>query len=206
MAIATSGCGEPGSTLERTRSGFLSLLPFYVANFLTLARIGIVPPLLYAIHDGHFVLGLLLFVAAAASDGLDGFIARRFASQSRLGATLDPLADKLLVNGLYGFLAVQGALPFWLFIAVMSRDLAILSGGLFVNLKDDRRKVRPLVVGKLSTFLQFALAMAALMAQAGWITALPAQILVPAVAAMTAVSAVVYLGVVLTPVAGSVRS
>lgn len=207
MAIATSGRGDTRSALGRTRANFLTLLPFYAANFLTLARIGIVPPLLYAVHDGRFLLGSLLFLIAAASDGLDGFIARRFASQSRFGATLDPLADKILINGLYGLLGLQGALPLWLVGAVLTRDLAILSGGLFVNLRDDgSRNVRPLVVGKLSTFFQFALALATLMAQAGWMTGFLVQMLVPIVTAITAVSAVVYLAVALTPGAGPARS
>ncbi|PWG73519.1 CDP-alcohol phosphatidyltransferase, partial [Enterococcus hirae] len=76
---------------------------------------------------------LILFVVAAATDGLDGFLARFFGWKSRLGAILAPLADKLLMVSTYLVLSITGVFPLWLFMLVLGRDVVIVVGGLLFH-------------------------------------------------------------------------
>ena len=138
-------------------------------NQITIARILMIPVfVVLAIYYGHsVVLGypdehlrlatIAVFLLAACSDGIDGWLARRFQLKSRLGAILDPIADKGLMIAAIITLSVTSwpyELPVWYPVLVISRDVIIVGGCGVLQLLNDHFEVRPLLVGKASTFLQ----------------------------------------------------
>lgn len=108
-------------------------------------------------------------IAAGVSDGVDGFIARRFDGRSDLGAILDPLADKTLLNGIYVALALVAIIPAWLAALVVGRDLLIVLGAILIRRRHPIYQPRPLLVGKLNTFAQIVLAVCALAHLSGYV-------------------------------------
>jgi cardiolipin synthase len=169
-------------------------LGFNLPNLITLARLLVVPLAVWLILVGRYGLAFWIFVAAGASDALDGFIAKRFDRRTRLGALLDPIADKTLVVSLYVTLGLAGELPNWLVILVVFRDTMIVGGFLLTQSIAVPKRYDPLYISKINTALQitllgFALARLGLGADAGLLTAL----LVYAVAATTTASGLSYL-------------
>ena len=126
----------------------------YIPNILTLIRIGLVPVFLVLLQDQQFFWSLYVFLVAGISDGLDGFIAKRFNAQTKLGTLLDPLADKALLVSAYIMLSVMQLIPFWLMVVVVFRDLVIVGGYLLFVLFFSTVKMAPIRVSKLNTFLQ----------------------------------------------------
>ncbi len=128
-------------------------------NLFTLARIVLTPFIALAILNNHYSLALWLCFLAGLSDGIDGRLARRFNSTTRLGAYLDPGADKLLVSVVYICLGWAGLIPWWMVGIVFGRDLLILGmvawGFLFTTI----REFPPSIWGKLSTALQILAAL-----------------------------------------------
>src|SRR6188472_3619894 len=114
-----------------------------IPNLITLARILLVPVVVWAIASNQMLFAFLLFAAAGVSDAVDGFLAKRFGMASELGKYLDPLADKVLVVAIYVSLGIVDALPRWLVILVVSRDLLIVGGVLFSWLIDKPVSVKP---------------------------------------------------------------
>src|SRR5215207_2361138 len=98
-----------------------------IPNLITLGRILLVPVLVWAIAAGEMLAAFILFVAAGISDAVDGFLAKRFGMTSEIGAYLDPLADKALIVSIYVALGITGAIPRWLVILVVSRDIMIVT-------------------------------------------------------------------------------
>lgn len=135
-------------------------------NLITLARLVLVPAFVVALIDGNYVLALALFAIAGVSDGLDGLIAKRFNYQTRLGAILDPAADKILLVSGYVMLAVLGHVPVWLVVVVAFRDLLIVAGYLVYTSMYGPVQMRPSALSKLNTFLQIALVVMVLFEQA----------------------------------------
>ena len=131
---------------------------------VTTGRLLLVLPLVWLITAEHFMVAFWLFVAAGLSDALDGYIAKRFNVRTVLGAYLDPLADKLLLNGIYVALAMVGWLPVWLVILVVSRDVLIVLGVILIQRRNPVFRATPLLIGKANTFAQLLLA-ACLLAQ-----------------------------------------
>ena len=127
-------------------------------NLITLARILSVPVLVWAIASGEMLIAFLLFVAAGVSDLVDGFLAKRFNMTSEIGAYLDPLADKVLIVSIYVALGITGAIPRWLVILVVSRDIMIVSAVIVSWLFDKPIPMKPLMVSKLNTVAQVAFA------------------------------------------------
>ena len=125
-----------------------------IPNSITLVRIFLVPIMLYFMIEGRDLLALLIFMIAAISDGLDGFMAKVLQQQTRLGAFLDPIADKLLLGTAFIFLAVSGSAPSWLAIMVVSRDLMIMTGIGILAWDHDFPAIKPTVDGKVTTLLQ----------------------------------------------------
>jgi cardiolipin synthase len=123
-------------------------------NMLTLLRLALVPAVLQAVLSRRHALALGLFFVAAASDGLDGALARRFQWTTAVGAYLDPIADKALFSGIFVALALAGDVPFWLVAIIFGRDLLILLACAFVLWLTPVRKFPPSFWGKLSTILQ----------------------------------------------------
>lgn len=131
-------------------------------NVITIARILAVPLAIWLIVSGEFMLAFLAFLAAGVSDGVDGFIARRYDLKTELGAYLDPLADKLLLVSIYVTLGFLKVLPAWLVILVASRDVLIVGAVLLSMVLDRPVKIRPHMVSKANTLAQIVLAGAVL--------------------------------------------
>ena len=131
-------------------------------NLITLVRLLLTPMAVAMIVSQRFVAAFLIFVAAGASDAVDGFIARRFDLRSELGSYLDPLADKALVNSTYIALATIGAVWPTLAILVVSRDLMILAAVMISWLLRKPVEIRPVWISKFNTLAQIAFAALAL--------------------------------------------
>src|ERR671910_3786040 len=98
-----------------------------IPNLITIFRLILVPIVIVMIMQGRWATAFVLFVVAGVSDGIDGFIARRFDMRSEFGAYIDPLADKALLVSIYIALSVVGVLPGWVAVLVVSRDLMIVA-------------------------------------------------------------------------------
>ncbi|MFV2035470.1 MAG: CDP-alcohol phosphatidyltransferase family protein [Halocynthiibacter sp.] len=162
-------------------------------NIITLARMFMVPVVVYLIITGQPAAAFWLFIIAGATDAVDGFIAKQFDLATELGAYLDPLADKLLLISIYITLGVTEALPIWLVFLVVSRDILIVLAFVVSWLVGSPIKVRPLYVSKANTAAQIVLA-GVVLADFGLdlsITGLQ-QILIVAVAALTLLSLYAY--------------
>jgi cardiolipin synthase (CMP-forming) len=165
-----------------------------IPNLITLARILLVPVVVWAIASNQMLFAFLLFAAAGVSDAVDGFLAKRFGMASELGAYLDPLADKVLIVAIYVSLGIVEALPRWLVILVVSRDLLIVGGVMFSWLLGKPVSVKPHPVSKVNTAAQLVLVGLVLAAlgfgfDAGWAL----NLTMAAVAALTLASVAVYL-------------
>ena len=165
-----------------------------IPNLITLARILLVPVVVWAIASDQMLFAFLLFAAAGVSDAVDGFLAKRFGMASELGAYLDPLADKVLIVAIYVSLGIVDALPRWLVILVVSRDLLIVGGVMFSWLLGKPVGVKPHPVSKVNTAVQLLLVGIVLASlgfgfDAGWAL----QLTMAAVAVFTLLSVAVYL-------------
>ena len=127
-------------------------------NLITIARILLVPIVVWAIAQRQMQIAFLLFVAAGASDAVDGFIAKRFHMASELGAHLDPLADKALIVSIYVSLGITKDISPWLVILVVSRDILIIGGVMLAWFLGHPMTVKPLLVSKLNTAAQIVFA------------------------------------------------
>lgn len=148
------------------------LLLSQVPNLLTLLRIAACPVLVLLLRGDEYDLALLLFLAAGITDGLDGYIAKRYNCVSGLGAILDPIADKLLIASAYIMLAILAQIPFWLLIVVMFRDLVIVVGYLILAVMGEDIPMKPTYTSKFNTFLQIALVVVVLGGEARWLAGL----------------------------------
>lgn len=144
-----------------------------LANKITLFRLTLIPVflilLMYSSQEApeYRYAALAVFVMASLSDALDGFVARAYNQKSKLGAVLDPLADKLLVNLAFVFMSVNPVtaetIPRWFPVIVLSRDVIIVLGGYLINEHFGPLRVRPRLGGKLNTVFQMALVIGALL-------------------------------------------
>jgi cardiolipin synthase len=154
----------------------------------------LVPIVVWAITSGQMRIAFLLFVIAGVSDGIDGFLAKRFHMASELGAYLDPLADKALIVSIYVSLGIAGGLPIFLVILVVSRDIMIISAFMLSLLIGKPMPIRPLFVSKANTVAQILLATLVLAEQAfGFDAVVTAEVLMAAVAVLTLLSIAFYL-------------
>jgi cardiolipin synthase len=135
-------------------------------NIITLFRIALVPAFIVLLNEREYGLALLLFAVAGLSDGLDGFIAKRYHCETRLGGILDPAADKILLVSAYVMLTVMDHVPFWLMVAVAFRDLLIVGGYLVYTSMYGPVQMRPSRLSKVNTFMQILLIVAILVQQA----------------------------------------
>lgn len=133
-----------------------------IPNIITFLRIALVPSVCVAILKEMYALALLLYAVAGISDGLDGYIAKRFNFITRLGSILDPLADKLLLVSTYIALAWMGLLPVWLAVIVFGRDALIVAGALAYHSLIGEYEMEPTLISKANTLFQIVLGLAAL--------------------------------------------
>jgi len=141
--------------------------PSDIPNIISIFRIGIVPAVVVALIYEQYKLALLLFAVAGISDGLDGYIAKRFNFISRLGSILDPLADKLLLVSTYITLGWLGLLPLWLVMLVIGRDILILLGAFAYHRVFGFYEMAPSWISKTNTFFQIVLGLAVVLIASG---------------------------------------
>jgi cardiolipin synthase (CMP-forming) len=135
-----------------------------VPNMLTVFRMVLIPVFVTLLFYQRFLWALAVFVIAGLTDGLDGLLARRFAQQSQLGTVLDPIADKLMLVTAFIVLSMRSVfpqplpshlpVPFWVTVAVISRDVFIIVGAAAINMMTGFRGFRPSWLGKLNTIVQ----------------------------------------------------
>lgn len=165
-----------------------------IPNLLTLLRIAACPVLVLLLSGGNYAHAMAIFLAAGITDGLDGYIAKRYHYESNFGAMLDPIADKLLIASAYIMLAILQQIPFWLLVVVMFRDLVIVVGYLVLTVMGEEVPMKPTYTSKLNTFLQISLVLAVLGGEVVLASAMPAlaaavlQALVVGVSVTTVIS------------------
>ena len=165
-----------------------------IPNLITLGRILLVPVVVWAITAGEMRIAFALFLAAGLTDAIDGFLAKRFGMTTELGAYLDPLADKAMLVSVYVALGISEAIPHWLVILVVSRDIMIVGAVILSWVVDRPVPLKPLLVSKLNTVAQILLACLVLGALAFRLDAAIAVFaLIALVAALTLLSVVFYV-------------
>src|SRR3954471_10620662 len=137
-----------------------------VPNLLTVFRMVLISVFVTLLFYQRFVLALAVFMVAGVTDGLDGLLARRFDQQSQLGTILDPIADKLMLVTAFIVLSMKGVfhaplpkhlpIPFWVTVAVISRDVFIIVGAAAINIMTGFSGFRPSWLGKINTTVQMA--------------------------------------------------
>lgn len=160
----------------------------WLPNAISLLRIALVAPIVLLIIDGRYGLALGLSLVAGFSDGVDGYLAKRFDWHTRIGALLDPIADKLLVASTFIVLVYTGHIPLWLGVLVIFRDVVIIGGATVYNFLIHPVEGEPTRISKLNTalqllFLVFVLSRAAF----GW----PEQITITVLGAAVVVTVVI---------------
>lgn len=126
-----------------------------IPNLITMIRIILTPVFVIYIINGELISGLMVLIICGLSDGLDGMIARVFNQKSKLGAFLDPLADKMIIVSAFVTLSVKGLIPSWLTVVVISRDMMIFLGILAIFLNGIKLDIRPAMSSKITTCLHF---------------------------------------------------
>ncbi len=133
-----------------------------VPNLLTFMRMALIPVFASLLFYGNSVWALVVFLIAGISDGVDGFLARRFKQESELGTIIDPIADKLLMTTAFIVLSLPHVLepvkhlpiPFWVTAAVIGRDVLIVTVAGAIHIMTGFKGFKPSWLGKLSTFVQ----------------------------------------------------
>ena len=160
----------------------------WIPNAISVMRILLIGPVLVLLIRGEYAWALLLFWLAGLSDGVAGWLAMRFGWQSKIGALLDPVADKLLIAGMFITLAVIGLVPAWLSAVVILRDLVIVGGAVAYHFLIEPVSGEPTTVSKLNTLIQLLFLLCVLSrATFGW----PDSIAVTVLGAATLVTVVV---------------
>ncbi|MCL5436345.1 MAG: CDP-alcohol phosphatidyltransferase family protein [Candidatus Dependentiae bacterium] len=130
-------------------------------TFLTFTRIGLIPFLVYAIVYQLWPLATILFLTAAITDMLDGYLARLWDEETEFGACLDPVADKLLIISCYATLVFfpvsELPLPLWFLLVVLLKELSLLAGAFYFAIVKGVVRIRPTYLGKLTMVVQSAL-------------------------------------------------
>ncbi len=140
-----------------------------IPNLITLLRMVLVLPIVWLLLHGFYIESLYLFALAGVSDGVDGFLAKHYGWESRLGSILDPLADKLLLVSTSVVLAWTGRIPLWLVAVIVLRDLLIVAGGTLYHYRIGVYDMSPSIVSKINTFTQISYVLCVIMVAAmGW--------------------------------------
>lgn len=129
----------------------------HLPNALTILRMVLVPLLALRVLQHDYIAALGIMFIAAVTDALDGLLARRFGWQSRLGGILDPLADKLMLVVSFVALTVVGAIPLWLTLLIVGRDLVIVTGAVVYHYWIGPFDASPSMLSKITTVLQILL-------------------------------------------------
>lgn len=138
-----------------------------IPNLISILRVLLVAPTVYFLLNQDYKTALLLFFIAGVSDGVDGMLARYFNWQTRLGAILDPLADKLLLVSCYLALAWLDHMPVMLVVLVILRDVIIVTGAISYHMFIEEVSIQPVMISKINTVLQIALVVLIIFASSG---------------------------------------
>ncbi|MEO8054493.1 MAG: CDP-alcohol phosphatidyltransferase family protein [Acidobacteriota bacterium] len=181
----------------------MELRPWTLPNFLTFARLVALPFLVMAILGGRAWTALAIFLTAAVTDIVDGYVARRFGMGSPLGAWLDPIADKLFLVSSFVVFALPGTptavrIPMWLLVLTIFRDVFILVICLVLFLALGIRSFPPSILGKLTTFLEISTVTAILLVNVKRLDPVVATVCMWLVAAFATISGLHYSWRVLT--------
>ena len=136
-----------------------------IPNIISILRIVLVAPITYFLWHQNYLIALLLFLIGGLSDGLDGFLARRYKWETELGVILDPMGDKLMMLSAYLLLGWHYLLPWWLVSLVIFRDLIIVAGTLLYRQFIGDAKLKPLFISKLNTVFQILLVLIIMFSQ-----------------------------------------
>jgi cardiolipin synthase len=177
-------------------------------NLITLARVALVPVFALMLIEKRAFGALLVVSLAGLSDVLDGFAARRWHQQTRIGRLIDPLADKILLSTAYVLLAIPSLgfahiIPLWLTAVVIGRDFVIVAGALAVSLIRGRREFTPTVFGKASTVLQVATVFWVMLSNSIGASALTGSRVLAAITSPSVLSAFYITTLVLTLISGA---
>ena len=190
ISIHKRGNRSESATTERANSALLRSLP----NLITLGRLVLVPAVITMIASDQWVGAFACFLVAGISDGIDGWLAKRFHLRTELGAYLDPLADKALLISIYVSLAWVHVAPVSLAVLVVFRDVMIIGAVIVSWVLGNPVEIRPLFISKANTTVQIVFAAGVLAAESFSIQLGPIfQISVYIVAALTLASAAAYL-------------
>jgi cardiolipin synthase len=130
-----------------------------LANKITIVRIVCIPIIVILLLTDYRHAAITLLIFSFLTDALDGFVARRRGEQTKLGAFLDPMADKLLLSSLFLTLTFMRGVPIWIFVAVFSRDLLIVLGWSVIYILTRSFKITPRALGKFTTCTQMLAAL-----------------------------------------------
>ena len=125
----------------------------FIPNLLSIIRIYLMYPLLTFISEENYIFALYVFIVAAATDGLDGYLARVMNWQTDLGKILDPVADKVLLIGTFLILWINNYIPIFVFMVVVLRDFIIIMGAAFHMTVFETAAPNPNIFGKITTFV-----------------------------------------------------
>lgn len=159
----------------------------HIPNALCILRMLLVVPIAWLLNAGEYQLTLWVFAFAGFTDGLDGFLAKRFGWMSALGKILDPLADKILLVSVFITLAVIDVVPVWLAATAVLRDVTITAGAISYNALYGYPHGNPTVISKLNTLCQIFYLLLAVAAKAGEWTAGTALLILGALVFVTTV-------------------
>lgn len=174
-----------------------------IPNLITVGRFVLVPIIIYLMLTDQWQFAFWLFLIAGISDGVDGFIARQFGQQSTIGAYIDPIADKLLLVGVFVVLANSGDIALWLVVLIVARDVLIVGGVLLASVMSASLDIKPLLVSKATTAVQIALAAYIFSAKAWqFLPGTLGQVLIYTTAVLTLASAAAYAVVWFSHMAG----
>jgi len=166
----------------------------HLPNLICVVRLGLIWPIANGLYNGQYAFALALFMLAAASDGLDGYLAKRFNWISDLGKVLDPAADKLLLVTVFVEGTWIGLVPWWLTAAAVARDIVIALGALVYRIWFGPLRGRPTIISKINTAAQLLYLMAVMLAAAvGFPPGYVLRALALIVVATTAISGLNYV-------------
>ncbi len=136
-----------------------------IPNLLTGLRFLLVPLLVWLLFEDRFWLALGVFMFMGLSDGMDGYLAKRFGWRTKLGEFMDPLADKTMLVSAYITLGWLGLIPKWLVIVVIARDVIILTGAAAYHFVIDHLRMVPSLISKINTLVQILLVLCVILAK-----------------------------------------
>jgi cardiolipin synthase len=164
-----------------------------IPNLLTGIRFLLVPYLVWLLLEERFWQALGVFIIMGFSDGMDGYLAKRFDWRTELGEFMDPLADKTMLVSAYVALGWLGLLPKWLVIVVIARDIIILTGAIAYHFLTRQLHMEPSVISKINTLFQIVLVLGVILTRLEFMSAGLLQLLIALTFVTTVISGLDYI-------------